>query len=67
MTKLIENTGAVLLYHIEPVYDRIQADFKTLEEMVCAMKNEWGALNEKSFAAMMKDEAKTDADVSFRQ
>lgn len=47
MTKLIENTGAVLLYRIEPVYDRIQADFKTLEEMVCAMKNEWGALNEK--------------------
>lgn len=66
MTKLIENTGAVLLHHIEPVYDRIQADFKTLEEMVCAMKNEWGALNEKAFADQMRGDVRTDADISHR-
>lgn len=61
MTKLIENTGVVLLNNVETAYDSVSEKLAEFELLVVDMKNAWGALNEKAFARQM-EERSTDPD-----
>lgn len=59
MTKLIDNTGIVVLNQMHSVYEDLERDLEAMEELVARMKRDYSSLNEKQFAESTEKNTRT--------